>query len=236
MINNIYFKQKDSIDWAYRQTTKELPLMEQIVEEAFGTNAPEYEVYFDKEFECPRCFRRVTPQIIQLSTVSNLYQQVPYQFFHELCHLMIGVGTPEQLLWFEESICALASIYFMLSYEVQSGLSMTDYVQKDCSKIERFETRDLFDPNSPISKHLSCNEYDRQKNRWIALKLFNVVGEYGCNFWRFVTTLSECPSGLTFTEVIENMANHYQAKYEFEENNELISKKIKAAIINALND
>ena len=236
MIKRIYFKQLDNIEWANRQATSELPLMEQIIEEAFEANAPEYEVYFDNELECPRCFRTVRPQIIQLSTDPNFYQQVPYQFFHELCHLMIGEGTPGQFMWFEESICALASIYFMSYYEIKSGFCMSKYVRNECSEMERFETKDLFDSNSPISKFLSDREYDRPKNKYIAMKLLDVVKEYGSDFWKFVSTLSECSSCFTFNEVLEKMENHYRIKYRLEEKNELISEKIKAAIINAFND
>lgn len=183
-----------------------LEIMETLVERSFGKKAPVYTVYFKTDFPNPQCYRITTPQIIILATSPLEYREIPYQFFHELCHLMIGEGTPKKFKWFEESLCALSTIYFMLRYEIESNLNLSEYLAINCQNFELFETSELLDPHTEITYQLENNEYDREKNKWIALNLLPIAQKYGPNFWRFFSSLHVASSDLTFQLLIHFLA------------------------------
>lgn len=67
----------------------------------------------------PLCMNNGNYRIIFLSTKSNHFCQWVYQFAHEYCHHLIDgtmCGEIKGLLWFEETICELASIYHLNRY------------------------------------------------------------------------------------------------------------------------
>lgn len=50
--------------------------------------------------------------LVRLNTGSNLWAQMSYQFSHEFMHILCGyVEADTGNLWFEESLCELASLY-----------------------------------------------------------------------------------------------------------------------------
>lgn len=66
--------------------------------------------------DCPKCCGNEDMHMIFLHTSSNYWSQYVYQFAHEFCHHAISGpldGSLEASFWFEESICELASCYFM---------------------------------------------------------------------------------------------------------------------------
>ena len=66
----------------------------------------------------PLCINGIE-RIIFLSTKSNRYCQWIYQFAHEYCHHLIDgamSGEIKGLLWFEETICELSSLYHLTRF------------------------------------------------------------------------------------------------------------------------
>lgn len=51
--------------------------------------------------------------VILLSAENKFWCKYAYQFAHEYCHFQIGGNVPPQLRWFEESLCELASYFFL---------------------------------------------------------------------------------------------------------------------------
>lgn len=64
--------------------------------------------------DVPMCAKMNEQHLILLSTKNNRWCQWVYQFAHEYCHHLIDgtlSGEWSNLLWFEETICELSSIY-----------------------------------------------------------------------------------------------------------------------------
>lgn len=64
--------------------------------------------------EDPMCVKEGEQHIIFLATKEDLWCQWVYQFAHEYCHHLIDgslLGEWSDLLWFEETICELSSLY-----------------------------------------------------------------------------------------------------------------------------
>ena len=66
--------------------------------------------------DCPMCCGNGELHTIFLYTHNNYWSQYVYQFAHEFCHHVVGGpldGLLDSSFWFEESLCELASCYFM---------------------------------------------------------------------------------------------------------------------------
>lgn len=70
-----------------------------------------HKIVIDPNFEYPQTFKNECR--IQIACDPVYYSQFAYQYCHELCHLMIDNDVYEDYRWFEESLCELASIYFL---------------------------------------------------------------------------------------------------------------------------
>lgn len=73
-----------------------------------------------KERKCPmimKCSSDINKRIIYLCAVGNFWDQYAYQFAHEFCHYIIDGpldGKCETSFWFEETMCELASRFFLI--------------------------------------------------------------------------------------------------------------------------
>lgn len=78
--------------------------------------------------DVPMCVNAGERHIIFLATKEDLWCQWVYQFAHEYCHHLIDgslSGKWSDLLWFEETICELSSLYNlnkMIEYCIDNGL------------------------------------------------------------------------------------------------------------------
>ena len=75
----------------------------------------------------PKCATSPSLDVIMLATEGDFWCQWVYQFAHEYCHHLIADGPydegPSELLWFEETICELSSMYClhrMIDYCLES--------------------------------------------------------------------------------------------------------------------
>lgn len=102
--------------------------------------------------------------------------QVAYQYCHELCHYNIPEDVIDNFRWFEESICEMASAYFMndLSSKWRNGIIYPEYhiYLKHYSDniLKNYKDFDLKEItyNSEIFKSLANNPYKRDYNRKIS--------------------------------------------------------------------
>lgn len=64
--------------------------------------------------DTPMCCKEGSMHLILLTTKENYWCQWVYQFAHEYCHHLIDgslTGDVDGLIWFEETICVLSSMY-----------------------------------------------------------------------------------------------------------------------------
>jgi len=125
--------------------------------------------------------------IIYLSTVGNTYwAQNAYQLSHELCHHFIKKKAPTgDNSWFEESICELASIYFLS--EIASiwstsanntkssySSSITDYFSNLLISPFIIDLKQLSIQSSAFYEEMNSDPYLRENNNFIANKLLPI--------------------------------------------------------------
>ena len=64
--------------------------------------------------DCPECCKISPHHVIFLTATQNHWAQLAYQFAHEYCHHLINgelSGDISGLMWFEESVCELSSMF-----------------------------------------------------------------------------------------------------------------------------
>lgn len=147
--------------------------------------------------------------VILLSAKERLWCKYAYQFAHEYCHFQIGGSVPRQLRWFEESLCELASYFFLpcigdLWKTNPPYPNWKDYAENfleytilDQQEATPFDLN--FSNNADTLIHLIQNEYDRPKNAYVALKLMPIF-ESSPQLWSVVHIIRSVPKNLSFSE------------------------------------
>ena len=144
----------------------------------YFNNRPVWIVHLDESN--PRCIRE--RNTIVLTSADKSYAQHVYQFAHEYCHYQLPFSPVQELRWLEESICELASLYTLRQVDKQWEAeppypnwqnyhsNFTKYAEDAEKNCESINLDFSVEPNENLS-YLRREEYDRPKNRYIALKL-----------------------------------------------------------------
>lgn len=123
-----------------------------------------------------------------------------YQFSHEFCHYMSFGHVPKCVRWFEESICEMASHFFLIEssklwksfppYPHWSSYapSIAAYESKMCNDQQKIDLSDLLNCESYLMKSLQSNEYQRQINRYVALQMLPIF-QNAPSLWKIVPHL-----------------------------------------------
>ena len=132
--------------------------------------------------DCPVTYS--DQNLIFLSAENRFWCQYAYQFAHEYCHFQIGGNVPQQLRWFEESLCELASYFFLPRIGdlwktnppypnwKDYAENFREYSLNDQQKATPFDLAFLDNPS--VLVYLIQNEYDRPKNAYVAIELWNL--------------------------------------------------------------
>lgn len=160
LINEIYFQHFDSFD------------------------VSKLTVSFDttNNSSAPICYKQTDRIVLNANII--YWCQVAYQYCHELCHYCISGYTSQKFKWLEESICELASVYFMdiLAERWATNIifpeystHIKNYAQNVLSNDQcaQFNLIDLTN-NSEIFNMMAKNQYYREYNRTVAKALLNV--------------------------------------------------------------
>lgn len=136
--------------------------------------------------------------------------QFIYQFSHELCHLIISKQVVQPMRWFEETICELASHFFLIesakTWSVNPpcphwrnyALSILDYELKQQNTGFPSAISDLFDTSSNLICSLEKDEYQREFNCAVATKLLPYFID-SPDLWKIVYYLPKLPAQNTFS-------------------------------------
>ena len=154
-----------------------------------------FNVLYDIQHGDPETIK--SERLIYVTAVDIYWAQIIFQYSHELCHLLIAEPIPEQFKWFEESLCDLASIYFLQESAEKWPLSFPDHLDyqakirnyiSDLSVGEKFQLKELFNEQSEYSIYLKTNRYDRSKNRHVALSMLPIF-KAAPQIWKSVPLL-----------------------------------------------
>ena len=162
--------------------TKIIDFLSATMKKYFGIqDIDNFKVIVDPSRECPEIFKEIRTIYIQAHTC--YWCQFIYQYAHEFCHLLISEPVPQQYKWFEESLCELASLFFLnktekmwptlFPYLSSYQVSIQEYIA-NITEQEPFNPSVLFDNSSDICKYLSSHPYDRRKNRYISFLLLDI--------------------------------------------------------------
>ncbi len=159
--------------------------------------------------ESPACFRTIRE--IHLNTELMYISQAAYQFAHELCHMRIPFFVGEDLRWFEESVCEMASHFFLkkLSLELANE-KYKDHpaLQRYAPKFSEYSAQVLngakeVDLTSELQmRRFTLNCYLRDENLYVA-KLLLPIFERNPGLWEAVLYLGHVPSGFGVTDSLE---------------------------------
>lgn len=152
-----------------------------------------------------------THNVIGLSAHDRYWNKYVYQFAHEYCHYQIGGNVSPVLRWFEESICELASYFFMPRvaqlWETTPpypnwrdyAYTFTKYALEDEKKATPFNID--FSMNSSSLNYLTENEYDRSKNAYVAT-LMKPIFEANPLLWSSIHFIGDIPHDLSFQDAL----------------------------------
>lgn len=153
-------------------------------------------------------FSKIKTRTIFLSSANTYYAQYVYQFAHEYCHYQIPFSPVQELRWLEESICELASLYTLRQVDKQwesnppypnwqdYHSNFTKYAENEEKNYEFINLNFSVEPDDVLS-YLRRNEYDRPKNRYIALKLLPLFYQHP-ELWHAVPFLCRVNERRTF--------------------------------------
>lgn len=167
-------------------------------------------IVIDPKFETPQILR--DKNRIEIAIEPKYYCQFAYQYCHELCHLMIENEVYSDYRWFEESICELASLYFLpligedwlkrnINCYLDDGrpyaLYFNQYAEDTKRNIHKFNLQELSNPNSEISLLLKQDPYCREHNRYVANRLMPYF-KSTVTLWPLVPGISSIKKPLPF--------------------------------------
>ena len=147
--------------------------------------------------------------VILLNSSDREWVYFAYQFAHEYCHYLIARKVPQQIRWFEESLCQLSSYYFLDRLSDVWGKTPPYPNWRDYAPVfrnfaesdQRKALKQAFDLTSDaeLCQRLILDEYDRATNAYAALLIRNVFEETP-TLWSVVPLLSGIPDGFTILE------------------------------------
>lgn len=148
---------------------------------------------------------------IYLDVSENYWCQYIYQFSHEFCHYMNWGHVTQSMRWFEETLCELASHFFLLKsyekWETTPSLSNFKHYFNSIFKYKEdlkrnasyFNIAKLFNPESEILRSLEKNEYQRGYNKYVAIKLLPYFIK-SPSLWKIVPFLPSLSDNNSFEE------------------------------------
>ncbi len=154
--------------------------------------------------------------LIHLSTKENYWCQWIYQFSHEYCHHLIDgelVGDKKGLIWFEECICELASMWQLYIFfskwskstniiESKYALSFKDYLdnllESNNGKYTLKECIDSLNTTTPKT------EYERDKYNIIATNIYTLFIE-NHKLWKIILNFGDMRRFSKLEELFEHL-------------------------------
>lgn len=149
------------------------------------------------------------------------WSQFAYQFSHEFCHYMNWGHVTQKMRWFEESICELASHFFLIKLAESWALSppyetwrnyapqLLSYQINSRIPNTTFNLKSLTNSDNAILNELEKDEYKRQFNRFVALELLPLFIS-NTDLWKIVPYLTQLPGSNSFRDnliLLGNLSN-----------------------------
>ena len=169
-----------------------------------------FKIIFEITHSSPETFKQTRQ--IYIPALDVYWCQIIYQYAHEFCHLLIPEPIPLNFKWFEESICDLASLFFLQVLSEKWITFFPEYTNfqnhiakyiTDLSTGTPFPLELLSDTNTDIYLYLSNEPYNRAMNRFFALQIFPVFKSHH-SLWKAVPQLCDGADSSSFLEYLQS--------------------------------
>ena len=139
-----------------------------------------------------------------------------YQFSHEFCHYMSFGHVPKHMRWFEESICEMASHFFLIEssklwksfppylHWSSYASSIAEYESKMCGNQQKIDLSNLLNCESSLLGSLQNDEYQRQINRYVALQMLPIF-QSTPSLWKIVPHLINLSNTKSFSDSLNEL-------------------------------
>ena len=156
---------------------------------------------------------------IELTAKGRHWCQYVFQFSHELSHIMCGYKRGESSnLWFEESICEVASLYALQKIgKVWKERSSNKTWQSYAEEFQKYRRERIRNSSYPENFHLSswwkknrvvlsAHPHLRKENTWVAWSLYNLFAQRPSIAWSSCFWLNHTKSKqeLSFEQYLQN--------------------------------
>lgn len=173
----------------------------------------------------PMCSRCSAADIIYLSANDDYWCQWVYQFAHEYCHHLINgslTGEWSSLLWFEETVCELSSLYNLCEMETfceRNGLvyyapSVRKY--REDLMVRGSQTYDLDVAGGWRKEYedlLSTGGYQRDLYNAIAVRMYPLFVE-NPKLWKLILHIGNIREWDSLDELFDHLISTADASYE----------------------
>lgn len=174
--------------------------------------------------DVPMCAKAGEQHVIFLATKDNLWCQWVYQFAHEYCHHLIDgslLGEWSDLLWFEETICELSSLYNlnkMIEYCINNGLQL--YAPSVKNYLENLLTKNngAYKLNAEggwykqYEESLKKEEYKRNLYNAIAVLMYPLFVD-NPNLWKLILNIGDIRSWASLEELFNHLEVNADESY-----------------------
>ena len=178
-----------SDDWGSGNPKDILKVLISVAEILFplGGNQPYHPVWVGKSEKGPIVLYQRGKKgeyIVNLNSQDRYWCQYAFQFGHEIGHILCGFKDGNSSnLWFEETLCEVASLYTLLHLEKkwaetppyphwkEYGAEFTKYAQKRMLKYESEIPKDMENWFQENTEALLMNPVDRPRNVALAVRL-----------------------------------------------------------------
>ncbi len=175
--------------------------------------------------DVPMCSKHGEQHIIYLNTKDNFWCQWAYQFSHEYCHHLIDgslSGGWSDLLWFEETICELSSLYNlnkMIGYCDKIGypdyaLSVKGYL--DDLLVKNNDSFKLSADGGWYGQYelsLKKEKYKRELYNAIAVLMYPLFVE-NPNLWKMILYIGDIRSWVSLDDLFNNLESNADESYK----------------------
>ena len=174
--------------------------------------------------DVPMCVNAGERHIIFLATKDNLWCQWIYQFSHEYCHHLIDgslSGEWSDLLWFEETICELSSLYNlnkMIEYCINDELQL--YATSVINYLENLLTKKNSAYKLSVEggwykqyeESLKEEGYKRDLYNAIAVMMYPLFVD-NPNLWKLILNIGDIRSRTSLDDLFDHLEANADESY-----------------------
>lgn len=176
-------------------------------------------ISYNLSMDCPMCCKEGFFHYILLCCSDNYWCQWLFQFAHEYCHHLIDgdfSGELKGLMWFEESVCELSSMYHLHNLALDWECSGQELKTRFAPSVRDYLNRLLDNPLLEETCHpgflhgwanlLQGDQYQRPHYRAIAARMLPLFVE-NPHLWKVILHFGDMRRWVSLEELFFHLEN-----------------------------